>query len=173
MTDFTTIPNSELAVDAPARSINALQLRDNPIAITEGATGAPRTQVEGLQANELLASVVYTAFDPDAGQNVTIPETVYSGGNGGRVNGAGTIRIRFQHLASSATVSSRVLKNGAQQVEFTTTSGTFVQREHDLAVVWGDVVLVQHKVTVANQAVYLDLTFTADNEFWVTTNASI
>jgi hypothetical protein len=173
MTDFTTIPNSELAVDAPARSINAQQLRDNPIAITEGATGAPRTQVEGLQANELLASVVYTAFDPDAGVSIVFQETAYSGGNGGRVNGAGTIRVRFQHLASTGTTSSRVLKNGAQQVEFTTTSGTLVQREHDLAVVWGDVVLVQHKNTIAGQGAYADLTLTADNEFWVTTNASI
>jgi hypothetical protein len=35
-TTHTTIPNSELAIDAPARSINALQLRDNNTFVREG-----------------------------------------------------------------------------------------------------------------------------------------
>ena len=48
MADWTTIPNSSLEPGSPARSIDALALRDNPIAITEGATGAPRVSDAGL-----------------------------------------------------------------------------------------------------------------------------
>lgn len=42
MATYTAIPDSELDPDSPVRSINGFQLRDNPIAITEGASGAPR-----------------------------------------------------------------------------------------------------------------------------------
>ena len=55
MTAYTTIPDSELAPDAPARSINAIQLRDNPIAITEGASGAPRNVDASLDTTATTA----------------------------------------------------------------------------------------------------------------------
>ena len=42
MATWTTIPDSSLEPGKPARSVDALALRDNPIAITEGAAGAPR-----------------------------------------------------------------------------------------------------------------------------------
>lgn len=42
MADWTNIPNASIEPDAPARSIDALAFRDNPIAIAEGAAGAPR-----------------------------------------------------------------------------------------------------------------------------------
>lgn len=42
MASWTEIPNSSLETGAPARSVDALAFRDNPIAIAEGATGAPR-----------------------------------------------------------------------------------------------------------------------------------
>ena len=48
MATWTDIPNSSLEPNAPARSIDALALRDNPVAITEGASGAPRVQIGGL-----------------------------------------------------------------------------------------------------------------------------
>jgi len=41
MASWTSIPNSSLETGAPARSVDALAFRDNPIAIAEGATGAP------------------------------------------------------------------------------------------------------------------------------------
>jgi hypothetical protein len=42
MADWTTIPDSSIEPGKPIRSIDGLALRDNPIAITEGAAGAPR-----------------------------------------------------------------------------------------------------------------------------------
>lgn len=38
---WTTIPDTNLQPDKPARSIDALALRDNPIAIANGDSGAP------------------------------------------------------------------------------------------------------------------------------------
>lgn len=42
MATWTTIPDSSLEPGKPIRSIDALALRDNPVAIAEGALGAPR-----------------------------------------------------------------------------------------------------------------------------------
>ena len=48
MADWTDITDARLEPGKPARSIEALALRDNPIAIAEGATGAPRVQNAAL-----------------------------------------------------------------------------------------------------------------------------
>ena len=42
MASWTEIPNSSLESGAPVRSVDGVALRDNPVAIAEGATGAPR-----------------------------------------------------------------------------------------------------------------------------------
>lgn len=42
MATWTTIPDSSLEPGKPIRSIDALALRDNPVAIAEGAVGAPK-----------------------------------------------------------------------------------------------------------------------------------
>ena len=42
MTTWTTIPDASLDPTKPARAIDAKALRDNPIAIAEGASGAPK-----------------------------------------------------------------------------------------------------------------------------------
>ena len=44
MADWTTIPDSSIEPGKPIRSIDGLALRDNPIAIAEGAPGAPRIE---------------------------------------------------------------------------------------------------------------------------------
>lgn len=49
MATWTNIPDSVLEPGKPARSVDALALRDNPIAIAEGAAGAPRIQTNAIQ----------------------------------------------------------------------------------------------------------------------------
>jgi len=49
MATWTTIPDSSLEPGKPIRSIDALSIRDNPVAITEGAVGAPRIAAAALQ----------------------------------------------------------------------------------------------------------------------------
>lgn len=49
MATWTTIPDSSLEPGKPIRAIDALALRDNPVAIAEGASGAPRIAAAALQ----------------------------------------------------------------------------------------------------------------------------
>ena len=49
MAEFTAIPDANLEPDKPARGIDGLALRDNPIAIAEGAADAPRIQTAALE----------------------------------------------------------------------------------------------------------------------------
>ena len=51
MADYTVIQNDSIEPDAPALSRIAFALRDNPIAIAEGAPGAPR--IAGQQSPAL------------------------------------------------------------------------------------------------------------------------
>jgi hypothetical protein len=48
MAVWTTIPDENIEPDKPIRSIDGLALRDNPVAIAEGAAGAPRIQSAGI-----------------------------------------------------------------------------------------------------------------------------
>ena len=49
MTGYTEILNTQIDVDSPVTTGLLVQLRDNPIAITEGATGAPKNQTNSIQ----------------------------------------------------------------------------------------------------------------------------
>jgi hypothetical protein len=48
VTDFTTLTDAELISGKPALQSQARALRDNPIAIAEGSTGAPKISHEAL-----------------------------------------------------------------------------------------------------------------------------
>lgn len=48
MATWTTIADSTLEPGKPIRSVDGLALRDNPIAITEGAVGAPKIQTAAI-----------------------------------------------------------------------------------------------------------------------------
>jgi len=51
MATWTNIANQSLEPGSPARSVDAFALRDNPIAIAQGAAGAPRIVDQALSAN--------------------------------------------------------------------------------------------------------------------------
>jgi len=55
MATWTTLPDASLEPGKPIRSIDGLALRDNPVAITEGAAGAPRVQDAALNATVTTA----------------------------------------------------------------------------------------------------------------------
>src|SRR5699024_956903 len=48
MAQWTNIPTDRIEPGKPIRSIDGIALRDNPIAIAEGASGAPRVQTNGI-----------------------------------------------------------------------------------------------------------------------------
>ena len=49
MANWTTIPDDVLEPGKPIRSVDALALRDNPVAIAAGAANAPRVQTAAIQ----------------------------------------------------------------------------------------------------------------------------
>lgn len=73
MADWTNIPDASLEVGKPAKSIDVYALRDNPVAIAEGAVGAPRIQTAAIENNaiteeKLLQCVSGTEYDLFFGQ---------------------------------------------------------------------------------------------------------
>jgi hypothetical protein len=74
MANWTAIADATLEPGKPIRAIDARALRDNPIAISEGASGAPKIQTAGITdlnvtTAKLAAGAVTTAKITDA--NVT------------------------------------------------------------------------------------------------------
>jgi hypothetical protein len=55
MATWTTIADATLEPGKPIRSIDGLALRDNPIAITEGAAGAPKIQTAAITDGNVTA----------------------------------------------------------------------------------------------------------------------
>ena len=60
MATWTTIPDTSLEPGKPIRSIDALALRDNPVAISEGASGAPKIDPINAMAHLGAAGAVGT-----------------------------------------------------------------------------------------------------------------
>jgi hypothetical protein len=58
MADWTNIPNGNIETGKPIRAIDGRALRDNPIAIAEGAVDAPRVAPRALQAPGILSGAI-------------------------------------------------------------------------------------------------------------------
>lgn len=94
MADWTNITDSVLEPGKPIRSVDALAFRDNPIAIAERATGAPRVKVASIEL--LTTSGTFTV--PDGVSRIKV--TVIGGGGGsdnndGGAGGSGGVSIKF------------------------------------------------------------------------------
>ena len=65
MTTYTAIPNADIDQDSPVTQPLMTALRDNPIAITEGAIGAPRIVAAGIEGGDVATSgeVYYSEGD--------------------------------------------------------------------------------------------------------------
>lgn len=75
MTTYTAITSGEIDPDSPITNSLMTKLRDNPIAITEGASGAPKIQTAAIDdlavtAAKLASNAVTTAKITDG--NVTL-----------------------------------------------------------------------------------------------------
>ena len=100
MATWTDIPDSVLEPGKPARSVDALALRDNPIAIAEGAADAPRIQTNAIQnwavTNEKIANM-------DAGKlnSGTVPGARLPTGHGG----VGTYAFVYPRTGGPLTIN--------------------------------------------------------------------
>src|SRR5690606_33543750 len=86
MATWTDIDDTRLEPGKPIRSVDGLALRDNPIAIAEGASGAPRNQESSMADNSVSTRTIQ-------GQAVTAAKLAVTGNEMawvlGRTAGAG------------------------------------------------------------------------------------
>ncbi|MBL3552716.1 hypothetical protein [Rhodovulum sulfidophilum] len=66
MTDWTTIPNDVIEAGKPGRAVDGRALRDNPVAIAEGAPGAP-----GISSVAFIDPIEVRSFSRDNTQVIT------------------------------------------------------------------------------------------------------
>ena len=63
MATWTEIPNSSIETGKAIRAVDGLAFRDNPVAIAEGATGAPRIVNEAIEDATLGAEKFQSGTD--------------------------------------------------------------------------------------------------------------
>ena len=63
MADWTTLPNTAVGVGGLPSGTTVTALRDNPVAIAEGAAGAPRVQGIGMDTFIGRGAAVYTDLE--------------------------------------------------------------------------------------------------------------
>jgi hypothetical protein len=125
MADWTNISTASLEPGAPVRSLDALALRDNPIAIAEGAAGAPRIETAAITnaavtADKIASNAVTTAKILD--NNVTMNKlagdqrmttanvtVIYAGQDAG---GVGMLALLY--LEGTGNITPGVIKAGSE-----------------------------------------------------------
>lgn len=167
MADWTDIDTQDLEPGRPARSIQAIALRDNPVAIAEGAAGAPRVRTAGLQPPAAgTSNLIFRLQDAE----VSTGETGYlDAGFNNRYSASqhlgvvclvpGVVTAYVEHRTGtefSGTSYIRFLKNGAPVQEFSTTADVHQVRSVNISVNTGDVIIFQQRRDAAN----------ADPSYW-------
>ena len=99
MADWTNLPNQAVGVGGLPSGTTVTALRDNPVAIAEGAAGAPRVQGVALSGiriadeagsrNSTGTSTLLTVIDMDAARTVLLDGFVFA-----TSNPSGVIRYR-------------------------------------------------------------------------------
>jgi len=130
MADWTDITNAALDGDSPVTPALIESLRDNPIAITEGATGAPQVQTaaiaDGAITNDKIAdgtispdklypAVVGDLVDGASLGIVSTSSTTYVKMKELEIVRSGNYRITFNissNVARTAGKYGRIYKNG-------------------------------------------------------------
>lgn len=112
MATWTNIPDSVLEPGKPARSVDALALRDNPIAIAEGAAGAPKVTEGAMSTNSIHGNRIRTgSIAADRMVSGAAETNWVLGRTAGATAGAvGTYAMVYRALKSNST--GQVFWNG-------------------------------------------------------------
>ena len=160
MSTYTNIPDATIETGKPIKATTGRALRDNPIAIAEGAVGAPRILPGALEPPAagdvrcipLQIGMAATRETSYRGQMQSVVGTL--GSHYGFVSiVSGVVRIKLEHRGVTSGEDSivRVLRNGTQLQEWTTPSGTsFVSRSLDVSIEPSDIIEIQQKSTASD-----------------------
>ena len=134
MADWVTITDSQVDPDAPLTSELAYAWRDNPVAIAEGAVGAPRIRIGALQ--RLTAGNV---------ARITNNPAASAGGNLFDVGflQVGSVRVTFDKRAGTGSMTFTRLRGATTTTIYSgtisaagTTSDVDVEPGDRIRVVW-------------------------------------
>lgn len=147
MTAYVTITDAETDPEAPITSILAKKWRDNPLAMFEGDSTAPKLSLLALE--RLVAGDTIVSRNDDI---VATAANTFGDGESWAFLQYGTVRITFSHRTTSAGngVEARIsrTRNAVTTVlnTWSTTSSTAVARTLDVAVRPGDSVVISHRI---------------------------
>jgi len=164
MTDWTTITDTQLDPKAPVTSELMSAMRDNPIAISEGATGAPKIRAKAAAQPSDLPSLTVTASDV---YNIngslglvdfTLGDTSLGnegpGGTYDILKISGSARFSVNHYDSTGGPTGggqgaflRLMKNDVEIASWSSYTNTPVTRTADLSITVGDEIKWLHRST--------------------------
>jgi len=153
--DASSVSDAVIAFRKPITLQQGRGLRDNLLAVTEGASGAPRIQGYAIASdNNGLIPVTVSASDytsiqvghgPLQGITSTNSATFVLGYTYAINAYNGSMRFKMSHSTGSGTSTLEFRKNNVVINTFTTTSATPVQRIIDSSVAVGDIFEWYHK----------------------------
>jgi hypothetical protein len=182
MANWTTLPDAALEPGKPIRSIDGLALRDNPVAIAEGAAGAPR--IVGFTAkrlNDYPVLTVSAANTFSALTGITVVTGTTSTTSTSNVVAftetinlyTGSLRFGFTQQGGSNSnqiqIISEVYKNNILVQSFSATvsagvTGTVV-RSVDISVVPNDVIEIRHRQSLNGTSIISAVTVNGSNGY--------
>lgn len=74
MTTYTTIPDSDIDPESPVTTGLVTKLRDNPIAITEGASGAPSIAINAITGRYAFGSNIALSVPTSTQTDITLSD---------------------------------------------------------------------------------------------------
>lgn len=143
MTTYTTIPDGDIDQDSPVTQPLMTALRDNPIAIAEGASGAPRINLSAV--SQVVTAGAFYAI----GDRSTYTHAASSYENAAVIYDffqAGTVRVYLEHRSTQLFVTStaRVVIDGVVVASWGNNTTSFIARAVDVSVSVGSSIVIQH-----------------------------
>lgn len=143
MADWTSIPNASLEAGKPVRAIDAIALRDNPMALAEGRPNAPRLSP---WANAAVVAAGAQARYIEPNTYATTSTNFARVRELGLMN-TGSVRVRFSHTRTSGTGQSRIkigrVRAGVPVEILAETSFTPISQ--DVSIEPGDTIVIWHR----------------------------
>jgi len=124
MATWTDITNAALEPGKPIRSVDGIALRDNPIAITEGASGAPKIQNAAMD-NDTVDDRLLTGTATSVGRDWVLARTALA-----NVGVVGTYAFLFtnntnQAIDAGSTYAGSNLNYGGVNLDNTNDDATW------------------------------------------------
>lgn len=133
MAVWTDIPDSALEPGKPIRSVDGIALRENPKALAEGASGAPKIQADALDTNSVTTTKIANANVTAAKLATGSTEASWVGGRTSDLSVGALGTYAMLYLNNSSSTSPGTTRSGSDlrysdvtgRTDFGSPSGTW------------------------------------------------